>query len=473
MKHIFSFILLFLCVYTQAQFFSPVYSNSVSKNNLIIDYDFQNVISYSGTGTSVASANGKNVPATLNGSPNFFADPGYVQFKPASSNYLMIGDLKTFYPQVTSTTRSGVFSLSIWFNPTGPNGNVVSDLWSSTISSGYHTSDIEMVGGYLKFTVWPRSTVITTATTVSLNVWHHIVLVYTGSKVNAYLDGALAGTATYTREGPAMGSLTTSQYFGIGAYETTNLGSGAYGSFLLGNVKFYANALSTKDVNNLYLAEEPNYDLVFMLDAGTTSSYPGSGTTWKDISGAAKTATNNSATAVSYNVAASGCLYYNGSGYSNFSFDLNGATTITVEMWVNPTALSGGMFFGFYTYDIYTYYNAIGYNTANSDVYGINSTQTTGFLNTWKHYVFVMKEGSVTNNKIYINGVNQTLSQVLGTPNNATATFNGGVGRIGSWVINANYLQSMYLTKFKIYNRELTQAEITAKFNKDKARHGL
>jgi hypothetical protein len=39
--------------------------------------------------------------------------------------------------------------------------------------------------------------------------------------------------------------------------------------------------------------------------------------------------------------------------------------------------------------------------------------------------------------------------------------------------INENYLQPMYLTKFKIYNRELTQAEITAKFNKDKARHGL
>lgn len=39
--------------------------------------------------------------------------------------------------------------------------------------------------------------------------------------------------------------------------------------------------------------------------------------------------------------------------------------------------------------------------------------------------------------------------------------------------INEIYLQSKYLTKFKIYNLELTQAEITAKFNKDKARHGL
>lgn len=108
-------LFLFFSLSLQAQFFAPMYSNSVSKNNLIVDYDFQNATSFSGTGTIVASTNGKNVPATLNGSPTFFADPGYVQFKPANENYLMIGDLKNFYPQVTSSTRSGVFSLSIWF----------------------------------------------------------------------------------------------------------------------------------------------------------------------------------------------------------------------------------------------------------------------------------------------------------------------------------------------------------------------
>ena len=92
-------LFLFFTISLQAQFFAPMYSNSVSKNNLIVDYDFQNAISFSGTGTSVSSANGKSVPATLNGSPAFFADPGYVQFKPANANYLMIGDLKTYYPQ--------------------------------------------------------------------------------------------------------------------------------------------------------------------------------------------------------------------------------------------------------------------------------------------------------------------------------------------------------------------------------------
>ena len=460
-------LFLFFSLSLNAQFFAPMYSNSVSKNNLIVDYDFQNATSFSGTGTSVASANGKNVPATLNGSPAFFADPGYVQFKPANTNYLMIGDLKTFYPQVTSSTRSGVFSLGIWFNPTGADGNIVSDLWSSTISNGYHTSDIEMVAGYLKFTVWPRTTVITTATTVSLNTWHHIVLVYDGSNVRAYLDGTIVGTATYTRIGPAMGSLTTSQYFGIGAYETTNLGSGAYGSFLLGNVKFYSSALSAADVNNLYLAEEPNYDLLFIVD-GTKNN-----ATYPDIAGLGTSSTNRAG--VSYNVSTGGSLYFNGTatGYTDFSFPLNGASTITVEMWVYPTAFSGGMFFGFYNYDVYTYLNAIGYNTAVGDVYGLTAAQASGCLNNWKHYVFVMKSGSVTNNKIYLNGVNQTLSQILATPENANASFSGGVGRIGSWGINTNYVQPMYVTKFKIYDRELTQAEITSKFNKDKSRYGL
>ncbi len=84
-----------------------------------------------------------------------------------------------------------------------------------------------------------------------------------------------------------------------------------------------------------------------------------------------------------------------------------------------------------------------------------------------------MNSNSVTNNKIYVNGVQQILAQQYASPNNSTATFNGGIGRIGSWTINTNFIQPMYVTTFKIYNRELSAAEILTKFNKSKARHGL
>ncbi len=457
-----------------AQFYSPSYAGNVSKNNLYVNYDFSKSSSYPGSGTTVYSTTTNAVSASLANSPTYFSDPGYLRFIAGSSQYMIIGDFKNAYSPVSPSTRSGVFTLSLWFNPTALNGVVVSDLDNTIPGGGYHTSDIEMVAGYLKFSVWPKNTVLTTATTVTLNEWHHVVLVYTGTQVKAYLDNTLVGTATYTRSGPHMGSYTAAQYFGIAAYDGTHMGSGAYGSFLLADVKFFSAALGDGEVNSIYQQEKSNYDLVFYLDGGNTTSLATSGATaWNDISGHAKS--GDIGAGMSYNATASGSMYFNGAStaYSNFSCGLNGTSTITVEMWVKPTTLSGGMFFGFYRYDVFTTGGGLGYNTAGGDLYGINSTQTSGFVNTWKHYVFVMNAGSVTSNKIYVNGVSQTLALRTGTIQNANTNFNGGIGRIACWANDNAYMQQMYITKFKIYDRELTQAEITNNFNKDKARHGL
>jgi hypothetical protein len=168
MKYFFAIFFL-LSHMVQAQFFAPAYPNSISKNNLIVNYDFANTTSYTGIGTSVASTNGTNLPATLSNSPVFYKDPGYLKFNAANAHYMMMGDFKNYYPPVSSSNRSGVFTISLWFNPTVANGVVLADLNSTTISGGYHTSDIEMVGGYLKFSVWPKNAIITTASTVSLN----------------------------------------------------------------------------------------------------------------------------------------------------------------------------------------------------------------------------------------------------------------------------------------------------------------
>jgi len=467
MKYYFWVFFLFSYL-VKAQFFAPAYPNSISKNNLIVNYDFANPTSYAGAGTSVASTNGINLPATLSNSPVFYKDPGYLKFNAANAHYMMMGDLKNYYPPVSSSSRSGVFTISLWFNPTAANGVVLSDLNSTTISGGYHTSDIEMVGGYLKFSVWPKNVIITSASTVSLNTWHHVVLTYTGNSIVAYLDGALINSATYTRDGPAMSSLTTSQYFALAATDGTHMGSGAYGSFLLADVKWYAASLSAAEVYQLYLDEAPEYDLVLMLDASKNYlSYPGSGTTWNDISGNAKTATN--AAGVSYSTSGNGIMYYNGTstGYTDFNFNLGSATTLSFEMWVYPTTLTNSMFFGFNLYDVYANSGSLGFNSSMGDNYGITAAQVSslGLLNNWNHYVFVMNSGSYLQNKIYINGVKQTLTQIQGSQNTSTVNFNGGVGRIACWIFNNNFMQNMYLSKFKVYRRELTQNEITSKFN--------
>lgn len=212
--------------------------------------------------------------------------------------------------------------------------------------------------------------------------------------------------------------------------------------------------------------------LQLWLDAGNTASYSGSGTTWRDISGNGNNATL--ANGAYYN---SGSMVFDGSDdYADF-YAPNLTTTATVEMWVNlGAAYSGRMFFGWNTYDVYCGNGHLGYNTANGDVYGISSTQVgnLGLVNNWKHYVFEMRSDvSYVNNKIYINGVQQVLSQQAGSEGSANRNFNSGLGRVAVWRVNNNYNMPMRCSTFLVYNRSLTQAEVTQNFNAVRSRYGI
>jgi hypothetical protein len=81
-----------------------------------------------------------------------------------------------------------------------------------------------------------------------------------------------------------------------------------------------------------------------------------------------------------------------------------------------------------------------------------------------------MYAGAKTNNKIYVNGESQTLSQIQGTFSSVNSNFNAGSGRISSWLNDQNWLMNMNVANFKIYNRELTQQEITNNFNANYSR---
>jgi len=154
----------------------------------------------------------------------------------------------------------------------------------------------------------------------------------------------------------------------------------------------------------------------------------------------------------------------------------NLGTTTTVEMWCKLKSLNNVMPFGWLQYDVYCYGGAMGYNTANSDRYGLTSTQTTnlGLLNNWKHYVFEMRSDvSYTNNKIYVNGEEQSLSQLVGTENSGTRSFNNGNGRIAGWRVDNNYRMSMDCASFKVYNRALTASEVKQNFNATRSRFGI
>jgi hypothetical protein len=166
---------------------------------------------------------------------------------------------------------------------------------------------------------------------------------------------------------------------------------------------------------------------------------------------------------------------------------LAGATSCTVEGVIKIQSFSGGMVAAFAQYDIYTGGGGLGYNTANSDNYGITATQVTnlGITGKYAHYVFVLNTfpsgtGTYANNQIWINGVQQTLTQNQGLcatsgrgfnnynggslpgsqfPMNYSFTINSWPNQFGSYTLNNGF------GGLRMYNRTLTQAEIIQNYN--------
>lgn len=227
-----------------------------------------------------------------------------------------------------------------------------------------------------------------------------------------------------------------------------------------------------------YLPDIVRESLVFYLDAGEPSSYNGS--TLSDISGNNGTASLFGPTFSSLN---GGTLIYNGiNDYVNFSIQNLNNNVVTVEMWVKlgpdyaDSADGGGMFFGWFGYDVWTNGGTIGFNTGSSDVYGISQSKVNelSLVNNWAQYVFVMRtDVSYTNNKIYINCINQQLSQQSSTETPARRSFNSGNGRIAGWLYDNNYRIQMSNAIFRVYNRELSLFEIEKNFGAQRARFGI
>lgn len=217
-----------------------------------------------------------------------------------------------------------------------------------------------------------------------------------------------------------------------------------------------------------------NDGLVLHLDAANIRSYPKTGLTWKNSKGSGDNTLINGVTYSSSNL---GIMVFDGVDDAvNFTAP-NLGTTTTVVMWVKLGAsYSNKMFFGWSRYDVYCPNGEIGFNTAGGDCHGISASTATslGVVNAWKHYVFEMRSDvSYTNNKIYVNTIRQSLTQLRGTEGAANRNFNGGAGRIAGWLSDNNYRMPMSCGKFSVYNRALTETEIQQNFEATRSRYGI
>ena len=172
------------------------------------------------------------------------------------------------------------------------------------------------INGVLGFNSFDAScTGISSATVQSLGLegnWKHYVFVMTAgvsttailTENKIYINASDQGTLVHNRPG-SPGS-PANKYFANGQLKINGNDVGSYFddyklNMDVGTVRVYNRALSAAEVSQNYNALAPRFavpqivtdGLVLNLDAGNSASYPGSGTTWSDLSGNGRTATIN------------------------------------------------------------------------------------------------------------------------------------------------------------------------------------
>ena len=215
--------------------------------------------------------------------------------------------------------------------------------------------------------------------------------------------------------------------------------------------------------------------LVLHLDAANNRSIVSGSTIWRDLSGNNNTGSLGNGPV--YNSANNGNILFDGTNdYVDF-FAPNLGTTTTVETWCKISSTSAKMIFGWLKYTLFCNSGHVGFNTYNSDIYGIPSAQVTalGLVNNWIHYVFEMRSDvSYTNNKIYINTISQALGQQAGSEAAINRNFNSGFGRVAiAREELVTYFMPMNCASFRVYNRALSVSEVRQNYNATKGRFGL
>jgi hypothetical protein len=154
----------------------------------------------------------------------------------------MTGNLALKVPGVTT-------SLMMWIYPTG-NGVIVTELGQGTTTSGWHNSQIEITGGNtLRVGIW-NTNIVSLSTSITLNTWNLVGFTYNGTTLKGYKNGVSFGSLVTPRQSPVL--YGNGLYYGIGLSDATNMGSGAYGSFRLGDFQVFDRGITDDEVNRIY-----------------------------------------------------------------------------------------------------------------------------------------------------------------------------------------------------------------------------
>ncbi len=469
-----SVFLLFDALNVFSQFALPVFQASYSKPNfvtsdMIIRYELGNSSSYPGTGNQVVDLMG-NSNATIYNSPVYSSSP--------SGNLNLVGSSSQFLYTNTSisplfTGNSASTSMFLWVYPTG-NGVILDERGQSYPGSNWYDSQIEMVAGTLKFSLWSYitgSSLITSSIATPLNKWYYIGMTYdANSKVlKAYVNGQVAGSySSFTRSIPYANGYGL--FYGIAYPNSTNQGDGTNGDFKIGAFHLYKKALTQAEVSLNYNLTRVNYDIVQSGLMVNLINPAGTGSTWADQSG-----NGNNASLMGSPTYTSA----NGGGYTTFSgayisIPFNLPNTFTVSMasvlnpstywatiWGNDSWSSGKGYLA--------YFGSSGGNMAFGSVTGQTSISMTGYnaLHIWDFVV------NGTSYVLYRDGISFSTGSISNPSGGVSTTgLYFGARHTNAGTSATDYCPGTFYS-MRVYNRALSASEIGINFSVLRSYYGL
>ena len=220
--------------------------------------------------------------------------------------------------------------------------------------------------------------------------------------------------------------------------------------------------------------------LVLCLDAADKNSYPGSGTTWSDLSGNGNDGTLSDAAigtvSGSENIMAfDGTNDYVSVPTLDFSGDFTISCWIRLQAWTYPPSACGDDRASIFIQED-GYWNLITLQTINNSLYFRCFYEASGWftlyysgesLNTWMHACVSWDDSGLC--KIYFNGQPGATQDVSSISINPTSSFsiNKYAKHCGNAYVNGD------MAYMNIYNKALSAAEITQNFNAQRSRFSI
>jgi hypothetical protein len=431
-------------------------------DGLIMDLDAAKLSSYPAGGTAWVDISGNGNNGVLTNGPTFsgVGKQAAIVFD-GVDDYILGGNITGYFTnQVYASafyklTSTGNYPMVLTLGIAGP---------SEGFSLRHANGNIELVlSSDSTTTLSPSPAASVVGQIVQVGLW------YNGTTWKGYKNGV------------EFASVSKTGNIQFGSAPLLRLGARSDGFYFPGsiyNAQIYNRSLSAFEVWQNFNAYKSRYGipdivtngLILNLDAGNPYSYysPTSGTTWADTSGV-----GNNGTLTNGPVYSNGAITFDGvDDYVNVPYDASKISfpdnNATICVWFNssPAGDNAGALVtqrqgaGFQTYVLSNRFYADGGGVTN----GLFSTTTIVKGITYFGCAVYDKTNSLL--KLYVNGIFE--SQISYTGNiQDTYPIRLGNGAYG----DSPYPGSIYAAQ--VYNRALTQAEITQNYNSLRGRYGI